>query len=128
MSEETYDDRWYDEDAGPVVRPYALTGGRTRASGAGLDLVALLSTTHHGRVAAPRLGREQQAITDLCDERMSVAEISAHLDLPLGVIRVLVGDMVDQGLVTVHRPSTDRSAAPDLALLETVINGLRNVT
>lgn len=121
-------DAWFDDDAGPVVRPYALTGGRTRTVGADLDLVALLTATARGRTLSHRLDPERQAIVDLCGERMSVAEISAYLDLPLGVVRVLVGDMIDQGLLVVQRPAASRQVAPDVALLETVIHGLRNVT
>ena len=55
-----------------------------------------------------------------------LAEVSAHLHLPLGVIRVLVGDMAEEHLVIVHRPAHvgDR---PDLALLERVLDGLRTI-
>jgi hypothetical protein len=72
------------------------------------------------------LSLERRSIALLCRDILSIAEISARLDLPLGVARVLVGDMAGEGLVTVHRPASvgDR---PDLALLERVLYGLRTI-
>ena len=69
---------------------------------------------------------EQRAIAALCHDILSIAEVSAKLQLPLGVVRVLVGDMADEQLVVVHRPvhAGDR---PDLALLERVLDGLRTI-
>ena len=56
---------------------------------------------------------------------LSVAELSAHLHLPLGVVRVLVGDLADEGRVVVHRPSaTTANPAADLKVLESVLNGI----
>jgi hypothetical protein len=107
------------------VRPYAMTGGRTQPARADLELEALVSTTSIGE-RTPRLSVEQHAIASLCRDILSVAEISARLDLPLGVTRVLVCDMEDGGFVSVHRPAqgVDR---PDLALLERVLNRLRDI-
>jgi Protein of unknown function (DUF742) len=106
------------------VRPYAMTGGRTRPTD-DLEIEALVSTTAIGE-QTPRLTVEQRAIAALCHDILSIAEISARLHLPLGVIRVLVGDMADEHLVLVHRPARagDR---PDLALLERVLYGLHNI-
>jgi hypothetical protein len=55
-----------------------------------------------------------------------VAEIAAHMKLPLGVVRVLVADMADQGMVEVHRPG-QLGTVPDVSLLERVLDGLRRV-
>ena len=108
------------------VRPYAMTGGRTRPTGdAPLEIEALVSTTSHGE-RVPKLTVEQRAIAGLCRDILSIAEISARLDLPLGVTRVLVGDMADEGLVLVHRPA-QAGDRPDLALLERVLYGLRTL-
>ena len=107
------------------VRPYAMTGGRTQPVHLGLEIEALVSTTSLGE-RTPRLTVEQRAIAALCRDVLSVAEISARLDLPLGVTRVLVGDMADEGLVLVHRP-TQAGDRPDLALLERVLYGLRTI-
>ena len=93
------------QEPGRLVRPYAMTGGRTRPADDDL---------------------ERRSIALLCRYILSIAEISPRLDLPLGVVRVLVGDMAGEGLVTVHRPASvgDR---PDLALLERVLYGLRTI-
>ena len=107
------------------VRPYAMTGGRTRPTHDDLEIETLVSTTSTGE-QTPKQTVEQRAIAALCHDILSIAEVSAHLHLPLGVIRVLVGDMADEHLVMVHRPAHvgDR---PDLALLERVLDGLRTI-
>jgi hypothetical protein len=120
------DDEWFDEDAGPVVRPYALTGGRTRPTNRALELVALVATTPHGRGAAANLEHEERAIAMLCLRLQSIVEISARLNMPVGVVRVLVGDMLDGGLVTVHRP-TRSTTRPSSALMERVLDGLQAI-
>ena len=107
------------------VRPYAMTRGRTRPVYADLEIEALVSTTSVGE-QTPRPTVEQRAIAALCHDILSIAEVSAHLHLPLGVIRVLVGDMVDEHLVMVYRP-TQVGDRPDLALLERVLYGLHTI-
>jgi hypothetical protein len=69
---------------------------------------------------------EQPAIAALCRDVLSIAEVSAQLHLPLGVIRVLVGDMADEHLVMVHRPA-HAGDRPDLALLERVLDALHSI-
>ena len=120
------DEEWFDEEAGPVVRPYAVTGGRTRPTNRVLELVALVSTTHRGHAALGELEPEQSAIAILCQRIQSIVEIAAQLEMPIGVARVLVGDMLDAGLVSVHRPQrpTER---PDRALMEKVLDGLQTL-
>jgi Protein of unknown function (DUF742) len=71
-------------------------------------------------------GEAERAIGALCRDILSIAEVSAHLHLPLGVVRVLVGDMADERLVMVHRPA-HAGDRPDLALLERVLDGLRTI-
>jgi uncharacterized protein DUF742 len=102
-----------------------MTGGRTRPAHTDLEIEALVSTTSLGE-RTPKLTVEQRAIAGLCRDILSVAEVSARLDLPLGVTRILVGDMADEGLVMVHRP-TQAGDRPDLALLERVLYGLRAI-
>lgn len=113
------------EEAGPLVRPYAVTGGRTRSQ-YGFALEALVSTTAYGQRDAAGKLPETQAICGLCHELRSVAEIAAHLKVPLGVVRVLVGDMAEEGLVQVHQPAAG-NGRPDRALLERVLGGLRKL-
>jgi Protein of unknown function (DUF742) len=122
----TSEDEWFDEEAGPVVRPYAVTGGRTRPANTALELVALVSTTDRGRSLVASLEPEQQSIAVLCRRIQSIAEISAQLKLPIGVTRVLVGDMVDSGLVSLHRPDRP-TQRPAVSLMEKVLDGLQTL-
>jgi Protein of unknown function (DUF742) len=109
-----------------LLRAYALTGGRTRSLHDDIEIESLVSTTAFGQSPSARLRLERAAIARLCREVLSVAEVSAHLDLPLGVARVLVGDMAFEGLVSIHRP-VNPEAQPDRALLERVLAGLRSI-
>ncbi|MFG2131477.1 DUF742 domain-containing protein [Streptomyces sp. NPDC048751] len=119
---------WFDDEAGPVVRPYAMTRGRTTSAGQHrLDLIAVVVTEPQADdpEADPSLSPEHVDIVDLCrDTPQSVAELAADLDLPIGVVRVLVGDLVDAELVHVNRP-VPPAELPDESILRDVINGLR---
>jgi|SRR5215207_2416628 len=86
------------------VRPYAMTGRRTRPAHTDLEIEALVATTISVGEQTPRLTVEQRAIAALCHDFLSIAEVSARLHLPLGVTRVLVSDMADEDLVVVYRP------------------------
>jgi len=109
------------------VRSYVLTGGRTR-SGADIPFEALVQVTAGGRGSLPGLTLERRDIIAQCVGAISVAEISAHLCLPLGVVRVLVGDMVEEGLVTASAPDHSRTGdRPDRQLLERVLDGLQSL-
>ena len=109
-----------------LVRPYALTGGRARNLWTDLRLEALLSATSTS-TAQMVLSPEQRTIAHLCRHHFqSVAEISALLKLPLGVVRVLVGQMVDRGVLELYQPS-HHTEHPDRALLERVLDGLRRI-
>ncbi|MFG2792814.1 DUF742 domain-containing protein [Streptomyces sp. NPDC048419] len=123
--------QWYDGEAGPLVRPYALTGGRTRPGLAGVhcDLIALVTLN----LGAPRpgydmgLGPEHRALIELCrTETQSVAELAAGVDLPVGVVRVLLGDLLELGCVFVSRPAPP-GQLPDEVVLREVIEGLRGL-
>ncbi|WP_432136112.1 MULTISPECIES: DUF742 domain-containing protein [unclassified Streptomyces] len=121
--------QWYDNEAGPLVRPYALTGGRTRPGPTGVrfDLIALvtLEPGAAGLMGDPALGPEHLALTDLCGtEPQSVAELAAGTDLPVGVVRVLLGDLLELGCLTVRRP-VPPAQLPDERILREVIEGLR---
>lgn len=120
------DDRWLDDAAGPVVRPYAITGGRTQAAESTLELVAMVATTERGLAMIDHIDGEHQDIVRRCRRPLSIAELSAHLNIPLGVGRVLVTDLLEQGLVVVRRPAP-RHRMSDEALLEKVMNGLRQL-
>jgi hypothetical protein len=119
-----------DEPTGALVRPYAVTRGRTRPR-LEIALEALVETTVRGRSAGSGKsahGREHQYIAALCDGRLqSLAEIAARMQLPLGVARVLIADMAADGLVAVYEPTSFEDDAVGTELLERVLSGLRRL-
>ncbi|WP_020664444.1 DUF742 domain-containing protein [Amycolatopsis benzoatilytica] len=108
------------------VRPYARTRGRTR-SDHNLALEALVSTSDEGRRYRGVRSIEHRRICDLCLETRSVAEIAAHLHLPLGVVKVLVGDMADIGLVLLHQTELILGDRSSREFMERVLQGLRRL-
>lgn len=124
---------WSREDVPPVakpaksrVRPYARTRGRTR-SDHNLALEALVSTSDDGRRYRGVRSIEHRRICDLCLDTRSVAEIAAHLHLPLGVVKILVGDMADIGLVLIHQTELVLGDRSSRDFMERVLRGLRNL-
>lgn len=115
------------------VRPYSLTGGRTRFGH------VLLVETFVAALEAPeerpeltkgdlrtKVMPEMQAIVELCRRMRTVAEIAALLRMPLGVVRVLLSDLADQGKIRVYGTGHG-PGQPDRALLERVLSGLRRL-
>jgi hypothetical protein len=119
-------DRWLDEDAGPVVRPYALIRGRTRPTGESLDLIALVTTVRGAEPDSVELDPEHLEILRLCRLPASVADLAADLDLPLGVVRILIADLRDRRLVRIHHPVAP-AQLPDPRILREVADGLRRL-
>jgi hypothetical protein len=109
-----------------LVRPYMLTRGRTSSSLGVFELhapaLALISPDQLGRGASP----EDRRIVELCQTPMSVAELSARLSAPVGVVRVLVGDLVVAGMVHV-RQSEAKAEHRDVRLLERLLEGIRAI-
>lgn len=119
------DDTWYDEAAGPLVRPYALTGGRTDSTRVQLDLITFVVAV--GAPVEPgRLPPEQVRILDLSRRPISVVELGARLRLPIVVTKVLVADLIDSGLL-VHRAPAMTDLTPDRQIIQAVLNGLRSL-
>lgn len=108
-----------------VVPVYALTKGRTRSRGHDLQIETLVSTTGAGHSARPRLRFEQARIVELCRRPVSVAEVAAQMQIPLGVARVLVSDLHADGRLTIHRAATTRDGRPRTEVLERLLTGLR---
>jgi hypothetical protein len=108
-----------------LVRPYAVTGGRT-APRMKFAMEALVSSVTSEYQDISLLSPEYQAIIQLTRNVRSVAEISALLRQPLGVVRVLIADMASEGLIREHQPALD-AGKPDLNLLERVLSGLRRL-
>lgn len=113
-------------ESAAAVRPYAWTRGRTR-SGFDLAIETLLSTSRRGREQLVTMPVEHRVVAQLCEQTRSVAEVAALLAVPLGVARVLLGDMAGLGLVMVHETVSSVGSGPDLALMERVLIGLRRL-
>jgi hypothetical protein len=120
-------DEWGSRDAGPVVRPYALTGGRTEpAGGEMLDLIAVVVASPRPADAGPPVdvSPEHRKILSLCRQPITVADLASDTTLPLGVMRVLLADLTLDGRITVlpQRPVDEQ---PSADLLKEVLHGLR---
>jgi hypothetical protein len=109
----------------PLVRPYAVTRGRTKPRYQ-LQIEAMVAASHYEARDLSVLSPECQAILGFCRDWRSVAEISAVLRMPLGVARVLIADMAMEGLVRVHQID-HAHGRPDVNLLERVLSGLRKL-
>jgi hypothetical protein len=107
-----------------LVRPYMLVRGRTRrGTAAPIPVEAVIVTSASALLDALQL--EPGAIARLCRRPYSVAEVAAHLGLPIGVVRVLVADLAASGHVRVDLPlDRGEGGAPDRVLLERVLAGL----
>jgi hypothetical protein len=108
-----------------LVRPYAVTGGRTKPR-TQLEIEAMVAAAHYEARDLSVLSPECQAILGFCRDWRSVAEISAVLRMPLGVARILIADMAVEGLVRIHQLD-HAQGRPDLNLLERVLSGLRKL-
>jgi hypothetical protein len=117
------DERWLDRDAGPVARPYTLTGGRTRSMGeTHFDLIDVVVATGRRSADTAAAGPEHRQILDLCRSPMAVADLASQLGLSLGVLRVLLGDLAYEGKITIRR--APRGPVTDERILRQVIDGL----
>lgn len=115
------------EEETAMVRPYMLTGGRTKAKYA-LELETLVSANKGVLTEDAPARIEHRSIMEACPEPRSVAEIASNLRMPLGVARVLVSDAADAGLITVHKTISGADGAEaHLLLMERVLSGLRRL-
>ena len=112
-------------NAGPVVRPYALTGGRTRPTGETIDLIALVSAVRGASLDYLDLEPEHLTALRRCRLPISLADLASDLDLPLGVVRILIADLRDQGLVLIHQPAA--TGLSDVRILKEVADALRRL-
>jgi|SRR5579872_4218673 len=116
---------WLDRDAGPVVRHYALTAGRTRPPGEKLDLIDVVTAVIDPPAETRDLQPEHRRLIDLCQTPAAVADLAAQVDLPLGVVRILLADLREKGLVRVVR--AQGRDTPQEGLLKSVLEGLRSL-
>jgi len=119
-------DRWLDREAGPVVRPYAVTKGRTLPSGK--ESFALIDVVCANGERPPqnfRPGPEHRRILSLCRRPIPIVDLIVEIDLPIGVVRVLLGDLASEGMLRVisaqHEPATEQR------LLRMVLDGLESL-
>jgi hypothetical protein len=117
-------DQWFDRAAGPVVRPYALIGGRTRPTGDVIDLLAVVIPTSWPTESL-LLQPEYLEVLRQCRQPKSVAELASDIDLPLGVVRILLSDMREHRLIMIRPPA--RHPTTDPQVLKDVVDGLRRL-
>jgi hypothetical protein len=117
MSTET----WFDEE---LVRPYAVIGGRTRTSTHGLDLITLVVATR--TPAEVDLQSEYARALEVCQRPVSVVEVAAHGNLPLQVVKIVLSDLITQGLV-IFRSAMPTNDGPSQQLLQAVLDGIRRL-
>ncbi|MET7773963.1 DUF742 domain-containing protein [Nocardia sp. NPDC005366] len=119
-------DQWFDDAAGPLVRPYAVTRGRTMGAGYELDILTVVLVADN----APMLRRtepEYARIVRLCHVPQSVAEVAANLKLPLAVTKILVGDLIGEGQLIFRSPMHSETGTGDLNVLRAVLDGIRKL-
>lgn len=119
--------RWFDDAAGPIVRPYAVSRGRTRSHGEEYGLLAMVVGRTPTRQDRFWLDSEHLRVLRLCRRPVTVADLTSEVDLPLGVVRVLLEDLKEKGLVTVQPPVTHQSYERDVRILRTVLDELHRL-
>jgi hypothetical protein len=115
---------WYDDDAGPLVPLYAVTGGRAHSGRYELDLITLVVAVAPD-VHAPLVEPEQADVLWACAYPSSVAEVAAAVRLPVGVAKVLISDLVERNYIMFR--STWQPCSPDLEMMQRVLDGIRNL-
>jgi Protein of unknown function (DUF742) len=121
------ENRWLDREAGPVVRPYAVTKGRTMpASGAYVGLLDVVMACADPRLPAhARLNREHRRILNHCRRPITVVDLASDTDLPVGVVRVLLGDLRQHGALRIV--ATSWGPVTSERLLRDVLNALQSL-
>ena len=116
-------DQWLDRDAGPVVRPYAMTRGRTGpAAGTSLGMIDVVLAAGAQPPTGVRMSPEHRQILALCGEPMTVVDLASDIDLPVGVVRVLLSDLSQYGMILIL--ATPRGPVTNERLLRDVLDGL----
>jgi hypothetical protein len=116
----------YDDDpdleTGNVVRPFVVTGGRTHPTDERLRVETLITAAPSALSA--QLSFERRHIVEICQRPLSVAEVASSLGVPIGVVRVLIADLIAEGLVTVH-DHLGFTDYPSRSILERISEGVR---
>jgi Protein of unknown function (DUF742) len=119
------DEEWIDEADGSLVRPYAMTGGRTRSDTLGLDLITLVVAMQPATEID--IEPEYERIMSACQFPTSVVEIAAKVDLPLQVVKVLLSDLINQRLIIFRSPVAPANERPSQHVLQAVLDGIRKL-
>ena len=121
-------DQYGEEDPrGNLVRPYAMTRGRTEPTRE-IAIEAVMLTMQRGVEESRYAGRDRHLIASLCNGRAhSLAEIAVHMRVPLGIARVLVADMITEGILTLYEPLDASDTEERINILERVLVGLRSL-
>lgn len=120
-------ERWVGREAGPLVRPYTMTRGRTQPRGVRLDLITILVVSGRGPAENVRLSSEHRRLLDLCRRPSTTADLASEVELPFRVVQVLLGDLYHHGLIEEVRQPVASNQRPDAHLLMRVLDELRHL-
>jgi hypothetical protein len=118
-------ERWLNEKAGQIVRPYALTGGRTATAGQRFNLLAMVVAASGSARDKRDLEPAHLLVLEQARSPAAVIDLASNLDLPVGVIRVLLSDLAEHSLIAIYDPPT--APGTDPSLLQRVLDGLRRL-
>ncbi len=110
-------------DANDFVRPFLVTAGRTKSSVEGLQFETMVQATG---LDASSLRFEPARVHALCETATGIAEISAHLEIPIATVKVVLGDLIDSGHIEVNR-TIDTTDSDDIQLISRLIEGVRRL-
>jgi hypothetical protein len=112
------------DETGRLIRPYAMTGGRTGTDGDSIGLEAQIQASTRASTHLGAYRWEAARLIELVQTPTALVEVAARLEIPIGVTRVLVADLVRDGAVVVHIPRRTQSFT---SLLEKVLDGVRSL-
>ncbi len=112
-----------DDETGRLIRPYAMTGGRTGTETT-IDLEAQIQAASRGSQHLGGYRWEAAKVVEMVQSPIALIELAARLEIPIGVARVLVADLIADGAVVLHTPVTTQNFG---SRLERVLDGVRNL-
>ncbi|MGI5485370.1 DUF742 domain-containing protein [Microtetraspora malaysiensis] len=113
-----------EQEYGPLLRPYTITRGRTRPTGPEFDLMTIIRAALPEPERASGLSPEHLRILDVCRSATTLVDLASETGLSVNVLRILLGDLRDRGMITAHAPATAGRLPEERILLE-VIQGLQ---
>ena len=115
---------WLDEAAGPLVRPYAVTGGRTKPDHRDLEMLTVVVAIHAD--GGENVGAEHARLLEACEHPLAVAEVAARTGFPLTVAKILIGDLIDRDRIAICT-EWESALTLDMNLMQKVLDGLRKL-